>query len=132
MLIEISLVKQGDYKQQLNKFVLYFFALVDTCPEYYQVSLTFWNQIEIKQAIKEIMQSFFQRFIVILEKILINGVKNKCFCSVDIKYFSYMIITSIDGMNRHAVFAGNGESNNCCRNKTTFKKMIFTCLQESQ
>ena len=77
------------------------------------------------------MLDFFQRFVVILERILKSGVEDKCFCNIDIKYFSYMLVSSIDGMNRHAVFAGNDEDDNSYRNKTAFKKMIFTCLQES-
>ena len=127
MIKKISLTNNCEDK--LSSFIFCFFDLVNTHKAYYQVSLTFWNQVTIKKPIEEIMKNFFSRFVNIVESIIEEGIKKKYFFCADIKRFSQMLIASIDGVNRHSVFINNKDSS--YDEKLEFKIMIFNYLKKS-
>jgi TetR/AcrR family transcriptional regulator, fatty acid metabolism regulator protein len=115
-------------EEKLRSCLSYLFSISIERKEYYHISITFWDQIGIKDTTKKTIEDVFIRFSRPVEAILSHGVKDKVFHIESVKDFSQMLVASVDGINRYRVFIQEEQSSSY--KQTEFINMIFACIKK--
>ncbi len=93
-----SISKSDDPAEQLEIFVRQAFDLVVNLKDYSYVLFDFWTQNNRNEKIKKANIKLFQSYRDECSKILHYGIGNGAFRDIDVKYYTTVIISLIQGM----------------------------------
>ncbi len=92
-----ELAKSGDPAEKLVIFMNQAFNLVETERNYFYVLIDFWTQINHNERIRKANVKLYESYRVEISKILDEGIRTGAFRSMDVPYYSAVIISLIQG-----------------------------------
>ncbi len=94
----------GDPEKKLEIFIDICLDVVRSTKEYYQVNMDFWTQINQNEEIRKIIANHYAKFRETCMDVLVVGMKQGVFRSVEPLEYSSFILAVIDGISLQWLF----------------------------